>query len=70
MERADVLPAGVGVVVVAEGEVDGAEQALLGRRAGGRFLAGAEGELADDVAPGTPAMTFFSLSASSPPVIS
>src|SRR5947207_998670 len=47
VERAHVLPAGVGIVVVTEGEVDGAEQPFLRRRACGSRLARPEGELAD-----------------------
>src|SRR3989442_10312986 len=49
VERADVLATGIGVVVVAECEVDGAEPALLRRRAERRPLARPERELADDV---------------------
>src|SRR3989304_5180039 len=37
VERADVLPAGIGVVVVAQGKVDGTDPALLGRCAEGRL---------------------------------
>ena len=44
---ADVLAARIGVVVVAERAVDGADAALLRRRAERRDLADAEGELAD-----------------------
>ena len=47
VQRADVLAAGVGVVVVAQREVDGADATLLRRRPERRDLADAERELAD-----------------------
>src|SRR5207244_6569465 len=49
VKRADVLPAGIRVVVVAEREVDGADPALLRGRSERCLLARAERELADDV---------------------
>ena len=64
-----VLAARVGVVVVAEREVDGADAALLRGRAERRLVARAEGELADDVAFSTPSIALRSRSASSPPSI-
>src|SRR5581483_4096883 len=49
VQRAVVSPAGIGVVVVAEREVDGADAPLLRRCAERRLLARAERELADHI---------------------